>query len=307
MDFTNNLTACVKLDYIESLQISMPLSFKKGGKKMQENIRKPAIAGSWYPGEPETLKKDIKNYIDNAVVSEIPLKPCAIISPHAGYIYSGPVAGYAYKAITGRKYSSVVVISPSHKAHFPFVSVWAKGSFITPLGVIDIDEELTGALINSSRYIRDERSPHISEHALEIQLPFIQYAINDFKLCPLIMGEQNMPMCAELAQKLVKCISNPDDTLIIASSDLSHFHHSEKARVMDGNIARLISAFDADGLEDAIESGKSEACGAGPIITAMLYAKAIGRKNVSVLKYANSGDITNERSSVVGYLSAVIY
>jgi MEMO1 family protein len=274
---------------------------------MEDNLRRPAIAGSWYPGDRETLNKAIKKYIDNAVIPEITNKPAVIISPHAGYIYSGPVAGHAYKTVLGRHYSTVVVISPSHKAFFPFISVWAKGAFVTPAGEIGIDEELTTALMNSSRYIRDERQPHIAEHALEIQLPFIQYAINSFKLCPLIMGEQNLIMCRELADKLTACIKNPEDVLVVASSDLSHFHHTERAKVMDGNVARLIGSFDIEGLADAIDSGKSEACGAGPIMAAMLYAKAIGKQNVNVLKYANSGDITDDRSSVVGYLSAVIY
>jgi AmmeMemoRadiSam system protein B len=274
---------------------------------MEADTRKPAIAGTWYPGSPDVLDKDIKRYIDNADVPPIPKKPAVIISPHAGYIYSGPVAGYSYKAVTGHDYSSVVVISPSHKAFFPFVSVWAKGVFETPLGDIPVDSELCSALIGASRYIRDERSPHVAEHALEIQLPFIQHTLKKFRLCPLIMGEQNLIMCRELADKLAKCIKNPDETLVVASSDLSHFHHAERAKVMDGNVSKLIGKFDIEGLSEAVDSGKSEACGAGPMMAAMLYAKSIGRKDVKVLKYANSGDITGDRSSVVGYLSAVIY
>ncbi|HEY9161584.1 MAG TPA: AmmeMemoRadiSam system protein B [Desulfomonilia bacterium] len=273
---------------------------------MEDNIRKTAIAGSWYPGTPEVLTRDIRKYLDNASISPSVKKPAVIICPHAGYMYSGPVAGYAYKAVSGHRYKNVVVISPSHKAFFPFVSVWAMGGFETPLGRIDIDTELCSSLMNSSRYIRDERSPHVTEHALEIQLPFLKHVLGEFSLCPLIMGEQSLPMCRELSEALEKAIPDPEETLVVASSDLSHFHHAERAHVMDKNLAKLISGYDIEGLSDAIDSGRSEACGGGPIMAAMLYAKAKGRTDVNVLKYATSADITGDRSSVVGYLSAVI-
>jgi AmmeMemoRadiSam system protein B len=273
---------------------------------MEDNVRKTAIAGSWYPGTPEILARDIKKYIDNSGISPSREKPAVIICPHAGYMYSGPVAGYAYKAISGHTYKTVVVISPSHKAFFPFVSVWAKGGFETPLGRIDIDAELCSSLMNASRYIRDERSPHRTEHALEIQLPFLKHVLGDFRLCPLIMGEQSLPMCREVSGVLANAIANPEETLIVASSDLSHFHHAERAHVMDRNVAKLISGYDIEGLSDALDSGRSEACGGGPIMSAMLYAKAKGRIDIKVLKYATSADITGDRSSVVGYLSAVI-
>ncbi len=273
---------------------------------MEDNVRKTAIAGSWYPGTPEVLTRDIKKYIENAGVSPSDKKPAAIICPHAGYMYSGPVAGYTYKAISGYTYKTVVVISPSHKAFFPLVSVWADGGFETPLGRIDIDAELCSSLMNASRYIRDERSPHITEHALEIQLPFLKHVLGDFSLCPLIMGEQSLPMCRELSKALANAITNPEETLVVASTDLSHFHHAERAQVMDRNVAKLISDFDIEGLSDALDSGRSEACGGGPVMAAMLYAKAKGRTEIKVLKYATSADITGDRSSVVGYLSAVI-
>lgn len=273
---------------------------------MEENVRRTAIAGSWYPGTPEVLTKDIRKYIDNSGINPSRKKPAVIICPHAGYMYSGPVAGYAYKAVSGHAYKTVVVISPSHKAFFPFVSVWAEGSFETPLGKIDIDTELCSSLMNASRYIRDERSPHLTEHALEIQLPFLKHVLGEFTLCPLIMGEQSLPMCRELSEALANGITNPEETLVVASSDLSHFHHAERAHVMDRNVAKLIGEYDIEGLSDALDSGRSEACGGGPVMAAMLYAKAKGRTDVKVLKYATSADITGDRSSVVGYLSALI-
>jgi MEMO1 family protein len=273
---------------------------------MEDNVRKTAIAGSWYPGNPEVLKGDITKFIGNAGQYQSEKKPAVIICPHAGYTYSGPVAGYAYSAVSGHTYKTVVVISPSHREFFPFVSVWAEGAFDTPLGMIDIDTQLCGSLMKASRYIRNEKSPHISEHALEIQLPFLRHVLGSFRLCPLIMGEQSLPMCRELSEALAKCISNPEETLVVASSDLSHFHNAERAHAMDGKLAKLIESFDIDGLSGALDSGKCEACGGGAIMTAMLYAKAKGRTDVKVLRYATSADITGDRASVVGYLSAVI-
>lgn len=269
-------------------------------------VRRPVIAGSWYPGKPETLKRDIGRYLKDAGAEDISSKPVAIVTPHAGYVYSGPVAAYAYKAISERDYSTVVVISPSHRAYFPFVSVWPKGSYETPLGPIEVDEDLCARLLGSPD-IQDDTRPHSSEHALEIQLPFLQTVLKPFRLCPLIMGRQDLPLCENLADALHLHIKDPDNTLIVASSDLSHFHSSSMAEKMDRSVAELINAFDVPGLSAALESSSSEACGGGPIMVALLYGKLLGRNSARVLRYAHSGHITGDNSSVVGYLAAVVY
>ncbi len=273
---------------------------------MEDRIRKAAIAGTWYPGDPATLTRDIRTFLHDAAIPHLAGRPVAVISPHAGYIYSGPVAGYAYKAVQGQSYKRVVVISPSHRANFPFLSLWAEGGYATPLGVVEIDEEFCARLTNDSASIRDSRPMHLAEHALEIQLPFLQVSLGTFKLCPIIMGQQQMGLCRELGNVLARAIGDPRETLVVASSDLSHFHHSSRAAVMDSTIAKRIEEFDIEGLNQALETGAGEACGGGPIISAMVYAQAVGHPTAQVLKYANSGDVTGERSSVVGYLAAVI-
>ncbi|MEN6474995.1 MAG: AmmeMemoRadiSam system protein B [Syntrophaceae bacterium] len=273
---------------------------------MEAIVRKPAVAGSWYPGSPEMLRRDVHTFLEDAAIPQLTGKPVAVISPHAGYIYSGPVAGYAYKAVQGRSYKRVVVISPSHRASFPFLSIWAKGGYETPLGLLEVDEEFCALLLNESENIQGNHQPHLAEHALEIQLPFLQVALGTFKLCPIIMGQQHISLCRELGNVLARSIEDPRETLVVASSDLSHFHHSAKAAVMDSTIAKHIETFDIEGLNQSLETGAGEACGGGPIISAMVYAQAIGRTTAQVLKYANSGDITGERTSVVGYLAAVI-
>ncbi|HPI91750.1 MAG TPA: AmmeMemoRadiSam system protein B [Deltaproteobacteria bacterium] len=273
---------------------------------MAGQVRRPVIAGSWYPGKPDILKRDINRYLKDASIPEIPAKPAAIITPHAGYMYSGPVAAYAYKAISGHDYSTVVVISPSHRAYFPFVSVWPKGSYETPLGTIEVDEELCAGLLESAD-IQDDTRPHGSEHALEIQLPFLQNVLKPFRLCPLIMGRQDLPLCENLAEALHLHIKDPDNTLIVASSDLSHFHSSALAEKMDKNVAGHIEAFDVPGLSADLENSYSEACGGGPIMAALLYCGHIGRTSAQVLRYAHSGHVTGDNSSVVGYLAAVVF
>ena len=269
-------------------------------------VRRPVIAGSWYPGNPDTLKRDIAGYLKEASIPEVSQKPLAIITPHAGYIYSGPVAAYAYKALIGYDYSTVVVISPSHRAYFPFISVWPRGSYETPLGMIDVDEDLCERLLKSGD-IQDDAHPHTAEHALEIQLPFLQSVLKPFKLCPLIMGRQDLSLCESLAESLHKNMKDPDNTLVVASSDLSHFHSSRTAENMDLQVVERIDAFDISGLSLDFERAYSEACGGGSILTALLYAKLASKTNTKVLRYAHSGNVTGDNSSVVGYLSAIVY
>lgn len=273
---------------------------------MNDPVRKPVIAGTWYPDDPAALREEITGFLDEASVNDIPRKPLAIISPHAGYTYSGRVAAHAYKAIVGRAYSTVVVISPSHRAYFPYVSVWPKGSYSTPLGNIEVDEALCKKFMDASVIFTDNTRPHDSEHALEIQLPFLQTVLPSFRLCPLIMGQQDLELCLELSGALKSSIDNPDDVLIVASSDLSHFHPAGTAEAMDARVARNIEQMSVQSLENDLKDSQSEACGGGPIMTALSYAKDLGRTEARILKYAHSGHITGDNTSVVGYLSAVI-
>ncbi len=274
---------------------------------MKGPVRKPVVAGSWYTDDPRALRSQIDGFLEKAHIGEIPRKPAAVISPHAGYMFSGQVAAYAYKAVSGRTYSTVVVISPSHRAYFPYVSVWAGGSFETPLGILEVDEPLCEKLMETSAVFTDNTRPHSAEHALEIQLPFLQTVLPPFKLCPLIMGRQDLDLCRELSAALASSVENPENVLIVASSDLSHFHPGRQAEEMDSLVARHIGEFDVEGLSRDIDASRCEACGGGPVMTALLYAGSLSRTGVKILKYAHSGHITGDNSSVVGYLSAVVY
>ncbi|HPC47969.1 MAG TPA: AmmeMemoRadiSam system protein B [Deltaproteobacteria bacterium] len=268
-------------------------------------VRRPAIAGSWYPGDPETLIRDIDRYL-SAVKDTAPVpRPLALIAPHAGYMYSGPVAAYAYRTVEGLSYETVVVISPSHRASFPGISVWPRGFYETPLGLIEVDETLCAALL-SSPHIHDDTRPHGPEHALEIQLPFLQRVLGSFRLCPLIMGRQDRETCEGLAKALHANITTPLNTLVVASSDLSHFHSASRAENMDKRVVRHIESLDTAALSADLEQDACEACGGGPIVAAMDYARRKGAAHAKVLCYAHSGHVTGDTSSVVGYLAAVI-
>ncbi|MFH1760846.1 MAG: AmmeMemoRadiSam system protein B [bacterium] len=276
-------------------------------------IRKPYVAGQFYSDEPGELAAQVNMFIEQAAIPEIKGKPSAIISPHAGYVYSGAVAGHAFKAVKGLNYESVIVISPSHMERFEFVSIYSGDFYQTPMGNIPVSSRLREELAQKSGNINPSRQGHEGmavmgrgEHALEVELPFIQGAIGSFELVPLVMGSQDFDLCEELGQAMAD-VFRDKNALIVASTDLSHFHDYKSAVDMDGALLNYLEKFDIKGLYRSVQKGETEACGSGPIISAMIACREMGAKNCMVLKYANSGDISfGDKSSVVGYAAAVI-
>jgi MEMO1 family protein len=269
-------------------------------------IRRPVIAGSWYPGDPEILVREIRQYLKN--VSEEPVDGAviALISPHAGYVYSGQVAAYGYRLIEGKTFDSVIVIGPSHRSYFEGVSLFNTGGYETPLGVIPVDEVLAERILAGSRLISANFGVHTKEHSLEIQLPFLQVVLGKFKFVPVIMGDQDRRTCEALAEAIVRAVAGRS-VLIVGSSDLSHFYEYERAVRLDSAVLDSIRKMDSRGFLDLIGNGKGEACGAGPAAVVMMAAARLGAGAAKVLKYANSGDVTGDRDRVVGYASVAIY
>lgn len=269
-------------------------------------VRESAIAGTWYPGDPTALKGQVERFLAMVEIPELEGEPIAIIAPHAGYMYSGQVAGYAYKAIQGKKFDSVVIVAPSHYVWFQGVSIYPKGGYETPLGVVPVDEELSSKLIGLSPVVKDLPQAHKREHSLEIQLPFLQVVLRDFQLVPLVMGDQDEKTSRELGKALAELVrATSKRVLLVASTDLSHFYPYERAVVLDKAFISRVEALDPDGLLKDLEYKICEACGAGPVIAVMFAAKALGARRGVILKYANSGDVTGDKTSVVGYLSAI--
>jgi AmmeMemoRadiSam system protein B/AmmeMemoRadiSam system protein A len=280
----------------------------EGNTMPLEQIRESVIAGTWYPGSASLLQQEVQDYLAQASAPDLKGQVIALISPHAGYRYSGPVAAYAYKILEKQKFATVVVIAPSHRSYFRGVSVYDRGGYRTPLGVVPLDRELISALEERESRIRYVPEAHAQEHSLEIQLPFLQVLLPDFKLVPLIMGNQDFVTCQWLAEALGHCIEEKNrSVLVVASSDLSHFHPYQQARKLDQVVLDRVGEFDPRGLSDSLAEGKCEACGGGPMVTAMLIARRLGANNSQVLHYANSGDVTGDRSSVVGYMAAALW
>jgi len=273
---------------------------------MNGDIRKSVIAGSWYPGNPKVLRADIENFFHNLTEEKVKGRIIGLIAPHAGYMYSGQVAAYAYKLVRGATFDAVIIVGPSHRVSFRGVSVYNKGGYETPLGVVPVDAALAEKIMTRSSVTSCIPSAHTQEHSVEIQLPFLQVALGEFSFVPFVMGDQDRQTCEDLAEAIFKAIGN-QNVLIIGSSDLSHFHPYEKAVKMDAVVLAHIERMDAQGLLEDMGNNVCEACGGGPAAVTMMVAKKIGADRVKVLKYDNSGDVTGDRTSVVGYTSAVLY
>jgi MEMO1 family protein len=274
--------------------------------------RQPAVAGTFYPNDPLDLSKKLSGYLAGCKRNIFADNIQAIIAPHAGYEYSGMVAASAYKELEGLKYDNVVVISPSHTTFFQGASVFNGAAYITPLGKLFINSELCekiGTINDQKVYLSNKGHTgggNRQEHALEVQLPFLQMVLGDFKLIPIVMGEQEWDIITALSDYLASALAGTN-TLIVASSDLSHFYSSQQAIIKDSIVRNRIEEFNAEGLYNAIAKGQAEACGCGPMAAAMLAARKLGANRVNVTDYADSGKVTGDTQEVVGYLAAVIY
>ena len=270
-----------------------------------KHVRKPAVAGYFYPSDPNKLKKEVETLLALAEPSGSYSNIFGIVSPHAGYIYSGRTAAYGFKLLKESSIKTVVIISPSHREYFPGVSVYNGDSYETPLGVVDLNLEMTEKLTSSSRIIFRGLEGHREEHAVEVQIPFLQTVLKDFTIVPVVMGDQGDMFVYELADKLAETID--DETLIVSSSDLSHYYSSEAADKLDSVIEKHILEFDFDGLQENLKNRNCEACGGGTIVSMMKTASLLNKKKASVLNRSDSGDTTGDHREVVGYLSAVVY
>ena len=272
-----------------------------------KNIRHPVVAGSFYTADPQALSQEIKDYLNNASGAQLTTqKPMALISPHAGYMYSGPVAAFAYKQIEGRDYEAVMVIAPSHRAYFSGASADTAEGYRTPLGVVPVAADLVDRIMSKSSLINHYPEAHIQEHSLEVQIPFLQIVLKDFKLIPLVMGDQDIRTCEAAAHALAEVVKGRD-ILVVASSDLSHYHPYDTAKNLDQKVIDRINSFDPHGLAADLKDHKTEACGGGPIITALLLCEFLGANKAQIVRYATSGDAVGDYSGVVGYAAGVIY
>lgn len=275
----------------------------------KDDVRPPAVAGAFYPADPDELAIMLDELLAGASANAVDGNLIALICPHAGYVYSGHVAAEGYSLLRGADVKRVVVISPSHVEAFRGASVYDGAGYATPLGVVDVDTDFAGRLATASPLIRLSGSGHDydrgsrGEHALEVQLPFLQRVLGDgFRLVPIVMGDQSYETCRALGIALSELIGGDSGTLLVASSDLSHFHDYDEACRMDRMVLESIESWDYYSLSRNFTTRNWEACGGGPIVAAMMASERLGADRALLLKYANSGDVpAGDRKRVVGY------
>lgn len=266
-------------------------------------VRQAAVAGTFYPEDPTELRSIIEVFLDEVRDWFPPARVKGIIVPHAGYVYSGLTAAHAYAALKQSTYTTVAILAPSHWDLFPGVSVYPGTAYETPLGPVPVDEALREELLAECDVVFATDAGHRAEHALEVQLPFLQYVVGTFSLLPLVLGEQTREVCFSLAEALARVLKRRD-TLLVASTDLSHYYPAQIAAEKDGRFRRCVTQFDPELLMSEIEKGTAEACGAGPTVTVMAALRSLGARHMHELHYAHSGNVSGDYQRVVGYLAA---
>ena len=271
--------------------------------------RRAAVAGTWYSDDPSRLTDEVDRYLSQADV-ESSSRARALIAPHAGLMYSGPVAGFAYKLVAGGAYRAIVVVGPSHFVPFRGVSIWSSGAWDTPLGAVVVEQSLAQAIRDESPEIVDLPAAHAREHSLEMQLPFIARLQPGVPIVPLVMGHQTRATAFALGDALARAVArfaNDSNVLLVASSDLSHYEDAAMAARMDAIVIGYVESFDPEGLMLALEHEPRHACGGGPMVSVLHAARQLGATGAHVLRYADSGDVSGDKSSVVGYLAAAVF
>lgn len=269
--------------------------------------RAAAVAGTWYPGSAGALTREVDAYLDAATPGPRG-RVHAVIAPHAGLMFSGPVGAYAYKAAAAGTYDVAVLVGPSHFVGFDGVALWPDGAFDTPLGAAPVDVAGARALA-AFDVVQPLPKAHQREHSLEMQLPFLRRLLPDVPIVPLLMGDQTRATIDALASAIASTFAGRR-ALLVASTDLSHYFDADTAKGLDRRVCDLVEAFDATGLLDLFEQypegerGRYVACGGGAAIAVMKAARALGARDGRVLKYAHSGDVSGDYDGVVGYLAA---
>jgi len=309
---TAALTSCVAAERTPAPMATVAATPTAGTlTTLPGEVRKAVVAGSFYTDDPQTLAAQVDTLLAEAAAVPGHPVPVVLIVPHAGYVFSGHVAAQAYKQIEGVDYEAIVVVGVNHgDPTFRGVSVWAEGGFETPLGLARVDEELAAALLAADERIVFDRDVHRQEHSVEVQLPFLQRIYGErLRFVPVVIGEPSPENCRALADALAQALAGKR-ALIVASSDLSHYPAYDDAVRSDTAILQAIVSLEPERFVAVREEMMGQnisnlatcACGEGPILTAMLAAKALGANRAVVLRYANSGDIPFAgRDQVVGY------
>jgi len=269
-------------------------------------LRKPAVAGRFYPDQPETLNRDLEGYLKPAIALRAKAEDAlGCVAPHAGYMYSGHVAGAVYHKLPPR--SSYIILCPNHYARGAPLATMSNGAWQTPLGEVPIDRALAKALLKACSLLADDPVAHSQEHSLEVQLPFLQHVVKEFSFVPVSVGVGGYPaleLLGHCVAEVARAASKP--VMIIASSDMNHYEPDKITRIKDRKAIDKILALDPSGLFEVVHREAISMCGYGPTVAMLTAAKDLGAKQAELVKYATSGDISGDRETVVGYAGVVV-
>jgi len=265
-------------------------------------IREPAVAGQFYPASPSQLKEMIQGMVDEKAEKE---EVIGLVSPHAGYPYSGPVAGATMSRIKFK--DTFIIIGPNHTGVGKPLSIMTEGTWKTPLGKVEIDSELAKQILAASSSLEEDDEAHQSEHSIEVQLPFLQYFKRDIKLVPIIISSASSDTYREMGKELARAIKELNrEVVIIASSDMTHYEPQEQAKEKDNQAIEAILDLNEDELLRRVDELNISMCGYAPTVALISAAKELGATRAELVKYQTSGDTTGDYSSVVGYAGIII-
>jgi AmmeMemoRadiSam system protein B len=271
----------------------------------KSKIRRPVVAGQFYPGSSQGLKNQIESFLDKKA---IPQEAIACMLPHAGYMYSGKVAAQTASRIKVK--DRIILFGPNHTGYGKAFSIMTEGTWQTPLGEIKIDDNLAKQILGHSQYLEQDSLAHLYEHSLEVELPILQYFKSDFQIVPITFLSDDMDILKEIGKEIAATIKESgqlDSTLLVASSDMTHYEPQAEAAKKDNAAIQAILELNEDKLMQRIRSLGISMCGYAPVTVMLSSSKELGAKTAELVKYQTSGDITGDFESVVGYAGIIIY
>jgi len=266
-------------------------------------VRHPAVAGRFYPARPEVLMRDLQSYL---VAAGEKIEAAGCVVPHAGYMYSGHVAGAVYARLVLPE--RFIILCPNHTGMGQPLAIMSEGAWDTPLGQAEIDHELALELRDTFPAISEDANAHRAEHALEVQLPFLQALRRKFKFVPIAVGVGSYEPLAALGEAMARVVAaHQEKILIIASSDMNHYEPDAVTRVKDSKAIAPMLQLDPRGLFDVVVNEDISMCGYGPAVAMLTAAKRLGAESAELIKYATSGDVSGDRDAVVGYAGVIVH
>lgn len=265
-------------------------------------VREPAVAGRFYPADPKRLREDVASYLSPR---RKPDSAIGCIAPHAGYMYSGPVAGAVFATIKVPQH--VIVLCPNHTGQGHPLAVINEGTWRSPLGDVEIDSRLAEQLLSTFEALAEDSAAHRSEHAIEVEVPFLQVLNPEVQIVPVAIGTGRLMLLEHLGNAIASVVrSSGEPVLIVASSDMNHYEDDATTRVKDRKAIEKILALDASGLHETVIQESISMCGFGPAVAMLTAAKQLGAKKAELIQYATSGDVSGDRDMVVGYAGIVV-